>query len=467
MFSVGKRRVLTLGALLTSLTLNASVAFAGVGGDGIGDPYWPQDGNGGYRVGHYDVKVGYDPDKPDQLTGDTTVSATATTGLDRFNLDFTPTFDISTITVNGVPARGFAREGEHELVVTPARPIRQGARFDVRVVYSGKNGDARYNPETGGMFVIGEPHSATSWFPSNDHPSDKATFALTATVPQGWTAVGNGRPGPTTTERGRTTFRWREDSPLATWTAVLAIAKFTVVNAALADGTPVISAYAPGAEAAAREHGDRVPEIIDFLSSRFGKYPFSSAGGIYFNEDIALGLETQSRPLYPGTAWPDVVGLIVHEQAHQWFGNNVTGRNWRDICVAECFATYAQWMWSEAKEGKDLDAQYRELVAANRDKPNFWKVPLYDPGAGTYLSAVYRTGPLMLHALRRGIGDDAFFRVLPIWQSLHRGGNASWPEFEQLAQRVSGVDLDDFFKAWTRSTTIPADRYLYPGPLRP
>ncbi len=94
-------------------------------------------------------------------------------------------------------------------------------------------------------------------------------------------------------------------------------------------------------------------------------------------------------------------------------------------------------------------------------------LPLYDPGADTYLSAVYRTGPLMLHALRRGIGDDAFFRVLPIWQNLHRGGNASWPEFEQLAQRVSGVDLDDFFKAWTRSTTIPADRYLYPGLLRP
>ncbi|GAA4551134.1 M1 family metallopeptidase [Amycolatopsis samaneae] len=463
-----KRSSLTAGAVLACMMLGVSVASAGVGSDGIGDPYWPQDGNGGYRVSDYDVKVGYDPAKPDELTGDTTVSATATEALDRFDLDFTRAFDISSVTVNGTAVQGFSRAGEHELVVTPSRQIPRGARFDVRVVYSGTNSGAWFKPETGGMLLVGEPHSATRWYPSNDHPSDKATFRLTATVPEGWTVVGNGRQGPITTEGGKTTFRWHEDKPLATWTAVLAIAKFTMVRAALSNGTPVISAYAPGAEAAARKYGDRVPEIIDFLSTRFGKYPFSSAGGIYFNEKIGMGLETQSRPIYPGTDLPDVVPeLIVHEQAHQWFGDNVTGKQWRDICVAECFASYATWMWYEAKEGKDLDAKYRDIVAANRDKPEFWHIPLYDPGAERYLSAVYRTGPLMLHALRRTVGDDAFDRTLHAWQQQHAGGNASWPEFEALAQHISGRDLRGFFQAWTRSTTIPADEYLYPGPLKP
>ncbi|GAA1945506.1 M1 family metallopeptidase [Amycolatopsis minnesotensis] len=373
----------------------------------------------------------------DELTGDTTVSATATEVLDRFNLDFAKTFDISSVTINGTAVKGFSRSGEHELIVTPARRIPSGARFDVRVVYSGKNGDARFNPETGGMFVIGEPHSATSWYPSNDHPSNK------------------------------TTFRWHEDKPLATWTAILAIAKFTIVNAALSDGTPVISAYAPGAEAAARKYGDRVPEIIDFLSTKFGRYPFSSAGGIYFNEQVALGLETQSRPFYPGIDLPEVVSsLIVHEQAHQWFGDDVTGKQWRDICVAECFASYASWLWIEAKEGQNLDAKYHEIVVANKDKPEFWHIPLYNPGAEKYLWAVYRTGPLMLHALRRTVGDGAFDRALTQWQEQHSGGNASWPDFEALVQHISGKDLSGFFRAWTRSTTIPADEYLYPGSLK-
>ncbi|WP_328609583.1 M1 family metallopeptidase [Amycolatopsis sp. NBC_00345] len=464
MLSVVKRGSLTGGALLACTVLGASVAS---GSDGIGDPYWPQDGNGGYRVSHYDVKVGYDPAKPDELTGDTTVSATAAEGLDRFDLDFTKAFAISSVTVDGIAVKGFSRTGEHELVVTPDRPIPAGARFDVRVVYSGTNAGAWYKPDTGGMLVIGEPHSATNWYPANDHPSDKATFRLTATVPAGWTAVGNGRQGPTTTRDGKTTFRWDDDRPQATWTAVLAIAKFTMVHAALSDGTPVISAYAPGADTAARKYGDRLPEIIDFLSTKFGKYPFSAAGGIYFNEKVAMGLETQTRPIFPGTDSPDVVTLIVHEQAHQWFGDNVTLKQWRDICVAECFASYAQWLWSEAKEGQNLDAKYREIVAANRDNPKFWETRLYDPGAERYLAAVYRTGPLMLHALRRTIGDAAFDCALTQWQHQHGGGNASWPDFEALVQHISGKDLSGFFQAWTRSTTIPPGEYLFPGPLKP
>lgn len=457
------------GIVLTALS--APAASADPGGAGVGDPYYPEDGNSGYDVTEYDVHLNYDPASPRHLEGDTTVRAVATQDLDRFHLDLEG-FQVASVTVDGTPARAVSRESAHELVVTPDRPLAENAAFEVRVRYSGEPvGEAWHTLADGGANVLGEPHSATAWYPANDHPSDKAAFRLTATVPTGWTVIGNGRPGETTTGRDKgtgqdtTTFRWYEDRPMATFLSTVAIDRFTVHTSELSDGTPVIHAYSPGARRAPETEA-RLPEIIDFLASKFGPYPFSSAGAIVVDGDAGggpLALETQSRPTYFGGFFDFAA---VHENTHQWFGNSVSVSDWRDGCLAECIAQYASQLWDE-EHGADLDEGfYGSMVEESAADPDFWKTKLYDAGPGRELDpALYSKGSMMMHALRRTVGDDAFFGTLRRWQREHRYGNASWPQFEALAAKVSGKDLTGFFGAWAHGTAVPEDEYLFPGSL--
>lgn len=447
-----------------SLALLLGVGGASAGADGIGDPYYPQDGNGGYQVSHYDVALSYDPARADYLVGETTVSAVATQGLNRFDLDLEG-FNVASVTVNGLPVKAFERRDEHELVITPGESLRRGQQFNVRVRYSGTPGLFWMTADdAGAVHAFGEPRSASSWYPVNDHPSDKATFHLAATVPRGWTAIGSGSPGRTTRHGGKTTFEYNETRPVASYLTGLVIDRMAVHRSVLTDGTPVIDAYLPGAETS-KPSEDRLPEILNFLTSTFGPYPFSSAGGIFYPGDTGGGFELQQRPVYPGGISTDQFTVIVHENAHQWFGNSVSMRDWRDICIKECFASYAEWLWNEAKEGHNLDADYRATIDKKKNDASFWKEPLYDPGPFSYGGA-YTVGPLMLHALRRTVGDDVFFRTLRDWLHIHRYANASWPEFERLAGKESGTDLTRFFQAWAHSTSVPADQYLYPRSLK-
>ncbi|MCB5910010.1 M1 family metallopeptidase [Streptomyces pinistramenti] len=454
--------VLTIAVAL-GMALTAVPAAGATGGK---DPYFPDDGDARYDVTHYDVRIAYDPARTDRLDGDTTVTARAVQALDRFALDLKG-FDIASVTVNGAPAKAFSRSGAHKLVVETAHRVAKGATFKVRVKYAGKpDAEGWHTLASGGVNVSGEPHSATSWYPSNDHPSDKATFALTATVPKGWTAIGNGLPGATTAKGATTTFRWHEDRPMATYLSTVAIDKFTVHKAKLPDGTPVITAYSPDMPIDAETEGQQ-KDILGFLASKFGPYPFSSAGAIVIgaaadDRNGPLALETQSRPTYTAALFD---ASMVHENAHQWFGDSVSFTDWRDGCLAECFAQYANQLWEEHK-GANLDASYTDEVETNKDTPSYWATKLYDPGQGKELDfGLYFKGALMLHALRRTIGDDAFFTTLRRWTGDHAYGNASFPQFEALAAKVSHKDLKGFFDAWVRGTTLPPKQYLYPGSL--
>ncbi|PXY31153.1 M1 family metallopeptidase [Prauserella muralis] len=437
------------------------------GAAGIGDPYYPTDGNGGYDATDYAVSVRYQP-RTGRLDGDTTVTATATHTLTRFNLDLRG-FTVASVEVDGQRAE-FTRRGAHELVVTPARQVAEGQAFRTRVRYHGRpqsassaqlGGNGWHRTPSGAAFVLGEPHSASYWYPVNEHPRDKAPFRLTVRVPEGWSAVSIGRQGRTTTGQGWTTTTWTEPDPVASYLTTLAVDRFTVDRRRLADGTPVLDAYAPGAEGI-RGDARRVGEIIEFLSGWFGEYPATVAGGIYLGEDIGYSLETQGRPTYTRSAGLET---IVHELAHQWYGNTVSVQSWADICLNECLASYSQWLWAEGKQGDDLDARYHRALDRLAEDQGFWAPRLYDMGAGNEFTGVYDKGILAIHALRRQIGEDVFGRVLREFPARHRDANASWPEFERYVGRVSGQDLREFFDAWFRGTERPGDEYLLPGSL--
>ncbi|MEV6829006.1 M1 family metallopeptidase [Amycolatopsis sp. NPDC051102] len=473
----GQKPVVVAAAVVASLCLGAGVAAAGdgwgpakPGSDGAGESYYPQDGNGGYDVADYNLKVGYDP-ASHQLTGHQDITARATQSLSSFDLDLHG-LTVDSVKVDGRDAK-FARTGDHELVITPARPLWRGQDFKVAIAYHGvpapisdpSLGDNGWQyAKAGGAFVAGEPKSATTWYPVNDTPLDKATFHLAITVPDEWGVIANGRERGTHKAPGGTTHVWAEETPIVPYMTTVAIDKWTFDRRQRKDGTPVVSAFAPGTPDATKQAEGRLPEILDFLESKFGPYPIDAAGGIFLNEEIGFSLETMSRPIY-SAGWAGTVPTIVHENAHQWYGDSVAVAHWRDVCLNECFASYAEWLWDEAKEGVDLNKQYAADV--KKASAKFWDGKLYDMGAGNEFTYVYSKGPLMLHALRNYIGQPAFDFVLKTWPSLHRGGNASMQEFQRYTEFVAHRSLKGFFDAWVYGTGKPADQYLFPGGLKP
>lgn len=436
------------------------------GAAGAGDRYYPLDGNGGYDALAYDLKLTYNP-RSDQLAGVSEMSARATQDLSRFNLDLRG-LKVGQVRVDNRPAK-FRHKGK-ELVITPGDALAKGSKFTVSVRYGGKPG-GKTDPligrtgwmrsKSGGAYVLGEPQSASFWYPVNETPRDKAKFKITARVPKGWVAISIGRPGPITAKDGWRSYVWYDDNPVASFLTTLAVDRFRVDRTQLRDGTPVVSAYAPGATAK-RSVEKRMPSVIRFLSRKFGPYPQDAAGGIYLADEIPFALETQGRPTY--ASWAEIP-VVVHEYAHQWYGNSVSLRSWADICLAECIASYAQWLWEERADSADLNKRFRKAIGELRADSEFWSHKLYNMGPGHEFEGVYTKGTLAMHALRRHIGDKAFFGTLRGFAHQHRHGNASWPDLEQAFEKRVGKDLDKFLATWFRNKRIPAEKYLFPGSL--
>lgn len=462
---------LAAAALVTALALGGCTGGGGsgpqparadfrAGADGIGDPYFPAYGNGGYDVAGYGLKVRYDP-ASDELTGTATITATATADLARFNLDLVG-LTVSSVTVNGAPAT-HAREG-NELVVTPASGLAKNGRFIVAVSYGGVPrpvttsdlGDGGFVSTPDGAIALGEPESASTWFPVNDHPLDKATYDIEITVPAGLSALSNGLPaGTPRTAGGWTTWTWSERLPMASYLATLVIGNYRVSTGTHA-GKPLVTAVASTlpADGAAEASMARTGEVVDFLATQFGPYPFEAYGGIVVDDDrIRYALETQSRPVYGATFFRSGInlGVVAHELAHQWFGDSVSVRHWSEIWLNEGFASYAEWLWEEHSGGRSVQRNF-EAEYAGTD----WSKPTADPGrSGIFSRAVYKRGALTVHALRLTVGDDAFFRILKTWTAEKRNGNATTADLIALAERVSGKSLRPFFDAWLSGTMPP------------
>lgn len=437
------------------------------GGPGIGDSYYPDYGNGGYDVSHYDIRLRYEP-ATDQLSGTTTILATATQDLSQFNLDFL--LDVSSVKVNGWSAT-FAREGVHELVVTPPRPITRGQQLTVVVTYSGVPSRVRaygftsWTRVADGALAVNEPESAWWWFPSNDHPLDKATWDVSVSVPAGVEVISNGvqlRP-PLTEPGNRVRWGWHSAKPGATYLAFLAIGQYDIVTDTAPDGQPVVNAYSTTLGElgpAARASIERTTEIVDWASGLFGPYPFEARGGVAGPIDgFGFALETQTRPVYGRNFWQrgSNTYVVVHESAHQWFGNSVSVADWRHIWLNEGFASYAEWLWSEEQGEGTAQEWFDYLYSLYPADDEFWQILPGDPGADEIFdAAVYDRGAMALHQLRLAIGDDAFFQVLREWAATHRYGNGTVAEFQALAERVSGQALGALFTAWLFTPGRPA-----------
>ncbi|MET7474346.1 M1 family metallopeptidase [Streptomyces sp. NPDC005648] len=462
-------RVIAPGALATVSLLLAVPAFAATytpGAQGIGDPYYPAYGNGGYDVSHYDLRLRYQP-VTDELEGTATLRARTTQDLSQFDLDFL--LNVSEVRVNGVEA-AFTTSGEHELVITPRTGLAKGTDITVVVRYRGipsskkAYGFTTWLHTADGAVAANEPESAWWWFPSNDHPLDKATYDVSVRVPEGTQAISNGRLRSTRSRGGWTTYHWRSDKPQATYLATLAVGKFDITTGKSESGIPIINAYSKNLgdrDAAARASVERTGEIADWLSGYFGPYPYNALGGYVPDVPTGFALETQTRPYYSPRQFASGPNpsVVVHELAHQWYGDDVSLKGWKDIWISEGFARYAQWLWSE-HEGQGTTQELADKVYASHPADDaFWTVAPGDPGPDNQFDiAVYDRGALAIQALRNEIGDDAFFAVLKGWPQKHTYGNASVADFQQYAEKVSGKDLGPLFDTWLFEPAKPAGR---------
>ncbi|MGW4472246.1 M1 family metallopeptidase [Nonomuraea sp. NPDC004354] len=438
----------------------APVTSPGEPGRGIGDPDFPLDGNGGYDVTRYHLKIDYDP-AAKRLNGLASIQAKATQPLPRFNLDLAG-FQVSEVTVDGARAT-VARSGD-ELTVTPAQQLREGRAFTVAVAYAGRPrpitgssnlGTYGFVPTDDGAFVACQPNGAKTWFPANDHPADKARFDFELTVPQGLTALANGeQTGQPVTRAGKTTFTWSEKHPMATYLATMTLGRFELRQGTTAKGIPNLAAADPKFASTLDSLYTTSGEVTDYWSTVFGPYPFSSTGGVV--DDFAAGyaLENQTKPMYGGFR-PDE-SIIAHELAHQWFGDSLSIKRWKDLWLNEGFATYAEWLWSEHKGRASAQSAFDGYYA----RPAGDAMWAYPPGRARpgdlFNESVYTRGGMTLHALRMSVGDDVFFRILKEWADRHKYGHVTTPQFVALAERLSGKDLDPLFNAWLFEARKPA-----------
>ncbi|MFI6638279.1 M1 family metallopeptidase [Streptomyces sp. NPDC050504] len=460
------RRILAPSVLAASLLLAipASAADFTPGASGIGDPYYPASGNGGYDVSHYDLRLKYQP-TTDVLEGTATIQATTTQNLSRFNLDLG--LAVSEVRVNGKKAK-FVKEGDQELVVTPVTPLQKGKSLSVVVRYAGKPSEVKIGGWTAwhrtpdGGVAAQEPDSAAWWFPSNDHPLDKATYDVSVSVPEGHSAISNGTLQSQSTRYGWTRFNWRSNKPQASYLATLAVGKFDITTDTTENGIPVLNAYSKDLgdnEGAARASIERTAEVTDWLTEVFGPYPFNATGGYVPNVTSGYALETQTRPFYSPRQFANGanVSVVVHEIAHQWYGDSVSVNHWKDIWVNEGFARYSQWLWSE-KEGEGTAQEIADYVYASRaaDDP-FWTVKPGDPGPDNQFHiAVYDRGALALQALRNKIGDKDFFAILKGWPQANKYGNARVADFVKYAEKISNKPLSGLFDTWLYQTSKPS-----------
>ncbi len=341
------------------------------------------------------------------------------------------------------------------------RSYRKGEIAVVDVQYHGK-------PQMGGM-LIGEnsygrrvffadnwPDRARNWFPSIDHPSDKATVDFIVTAPEKYDVVSNGRLVKTQSLLdGRKLTHWSERKAIPTYCMVLGVAEFLIAHPLDIDGVSLDwYSYPQDSEAAAKKFG-RSDIALRYFSGLVGPYPYEKLAQVQSIIGVG-GMENSSVIFYEESSFqntPVSEDPVPHEIAHQWFGNAITQSDWDHLWLSEGFATYFEALYYEHLQGAE---SLRRSMTRNAKKIQEYEyaesAPIVDPDLTDIAKKLnplnYEKGAWVLHMLRGMLGDVIFFEGIRRYYGLHEGGNVLTEDFQKMMESVSGRNLNAFFHQW-------------------
>jgi len=430
----------------------------------VADPLYPKRGNPALDVLHYGLDLAWVPAGM-TLTGTATVQIRPVSDGPAMVLDFQP-YTLDRVTVDGVAANATVT-GEKLTVpvaVTKDRPV------TLVVKYHGK---PRTTPipshrtdveplgltitKDGGLWTMQEPFGSFTWYPSNDQPSDEALYDIAVTVPKGWSAIAAGTP---VGQQGDT-FTYRSVDPVATYLQTLAVGKYQKISAKGPHNIPLTYWIRPGTDAKLVSTLKRSPAYLTFLEKRFGPYPFPSGGIVVV--DSESGMETQQM-ITMGGKIKDFnaqrkAGFdedLLHEYAHQWFGDSITPTTWTDLWLNEGWAMYAQFLYEQDTlhySDKVLEDFLRKSDATLRKKLG----PPGHPQAANFAeSNVYICPAAMLKELNDALGDKKFFALATAWVQTQKNTQQDRASFIAFVNKQTGKDFTKLINTWLDSKTTPA-----------
>ncbi len=408
-------------------------------------------------------------DDTDDIVGRTTISIRfRANGVVAVPLDLTSVDGSGAgMRVSSVTASGAALDYTHEddlLTIHLAEPGRAGHRIDVTVEYSGapaaglRIGPNKYGDRT--FFSDNWPNRARNWLPTIDHVYEKAMNEFVVTAPSHYQVVSNGvLVEETDLGNGARLTHWKQSVPISPWLYVLGVARFAVQNVGDFDGKPIQTwVYAQDRDAGFYDFAVPTKQVLEFYDEHVGPFAYEKLANVT-SPATGGGMEAASAIMYGENSvtgdrtvrWRNVV---IHEIAHQWFGNAVTEADWDHVWLSEGFATYFTLLFREHAYGRDdfvdgLKSASERVFAQYDQDPDYRIVhDNLDDMSRVTSGATYQKGAWVLHMLRKRMGDEAFWAGIQAYYAAHMNGSATTDDFRLAMEQASGENLEAFFRQW-------------------
>ncbi|WP_300676006.1 M1 family metallopeptidase [Nocardioides sp.] len=407
---------------------------------------------------HYGLDLTWDKTR---LSGTETLTFRAAVTSPTLTLDFGAALTATKVTLDGTEVTS-THTGQ-DLVV--AAPVTADSRHVLTLTYAGtptpvkdpaKRSDAEplgltATPE-GGLWTMQEPYGAFTWYAVNDQPADKALYDVTVHAPAGMVGISNGTLTSRTDTAAGTTTVWHSAAPMASYLTTLAVGAYTETKATSASGVP-LAYWVPTDDSTPLKTLKKTPELLAWLEKRLGPYPFDSLSILIVPAQSAM--ETQTTLTLGNTPDSYSADVLVHEMAHQWYGDEVTPADWRDVWMNEGMATYLQMTWQDQAWGRNAGDSLADMTLfeaddrANGGPPGAYKADHFAD------DNVYSSTALMWDQVRKTVGKKTFWKLVREWPAARAGTSVTRADYLSWLSTTSGTNLRPLITRWLMSRTTP------------